>query len=93
MQLLLHIVLAMLQHTANDIRQRIIDFNNLSIEEYLNEYILQMYHERLFSINVPLLNYSKNDTTLARDLLKDAGFKYIFNKCLEGQYESITVIV
>lgn len=83
----------MIQYNANDIRQRIINFNNLSIEEYLNVYIEKMYTKRLFSISLPLSNYSKNDITLARDLLKDAGFKYIFNKCSEGQYESVTIII
>lgn len=83
----------MIQYNANDIRQRIINFNNLTIEEYLNVYVEKMYTERLYSISLPLSNYSKNDITLARDLLKDAGFKYIFNKCLEGQYESVTIII
>lgn len=83
----------MIQYKANDIRQRIADFNNLSIEEYLNVYIEKMYNERLFSITVPLSNYSKNNITLARNLLKEAEFKYIFNKCVEGQYESVTIIV
>lgn len=83
----------MLIYTADDIRTQIDKFNNLSIEDYLNLFVKRLFDERLFCIHIPLTNYSKNDIVKAKDLLKEANFKFIFNKGDEGQYESITVIV